>query len=220
MGNVVKFQAQGKEYQLSIIDADGGRWITAQQLGEAMGAQHYRKTLQYLRENGEIKKDVHYRDLMSRRQSDGKMSRQTVLSYRGVIRVAMRSQGARARLFRDWAEEVLFQVMMTGGYRSPEEDRVMDAYRAGHLVPVGWAEEWRDRMIAARMAEIAGRTCVGADGWRRIQHYRRLGLTQPETAKLLDCTRWVVGRLEITAARLAREYDIRPVMLQAGGGAR
>ena len=45
MRKVVKFEAHGKVYPLSLMERDGGKWITAQQTGEAMGLKNVRKLI-------------------------------------------------------------------------------------------------------------------------------------------------------------------------------
>ncbi len=120
MGDVVKFKAQQKEYPISIQDIDGEKWVTAQQFGEAIGVKGIRRLIRSLKEVGEIKEEKHCRTVSVHRQTDGKMSPQVVLSYRGVIRIAMRAQSQRARAFRDWAEDVLLDVMVTGQFGGPE----------------------------------------------------------------------------------------------------
>ncbi len=48
-------------------------------------------------------------------QTNGGQQITTMISYRGVIRIAMRSDSPRAIRFRDWAEEVLYGLMVGAG---------------------------------------------------------------------------------------------------------
>jgi prophage antirepressor-like protein len=187
MGNVVKFEAYGKEYPLSIVERENGKWILAQQVGEAMGVKQIRRLVHELKNLNEIKEGKHCRTVTERRESDNKLSQRVMLSYRGVIRVAMRSQGTRAREFRDWAEEVLYQVMMTGSYGIPEvaesretlEEAMKDCVRRGFA-------------LSEALKDLAHDTVA------KIIHFRRLGLTQRETGAALGMDRCKVQQIEKT----------------------
>lgn len=184
MGQVVKFHAQGKEYPLSVWDVDGGKWVVAQQLGEAMGTRNIKSLLRDLEQNGEIKEDIHFRRFTLLNSSPGN-PRRIILSYRGVIRVAMRSQGQRAREFRDWAEDVLYEVMTTGTYVA--RDDVVEAMR-----------ECLRRGYSLRAAVES----LDTDLVARIVHYRKAGLSQQETAAALGISRWKVQRIEGALGRV------------------
>jgi prophage antirepressor-like protein len=110
----IRFSDDGTEYPLDIIDANGNRWVTSAQVGKALGNTNIRVLISGLIESKELKEGKHYCKLTLQRQSDGKKSPHLVLSYRGIIRVSMHSEGRRASKFRDWAEDVLFEVMTTG----------------------------------------------------------------------------------------------------------
>jgi|GEM_PF-1802400 len=195
MGNVVKFEAQGKAYQLSLIERDGGKWVTAQQAGEAMGVKNIRDLIGGLKESGELKAGKHYRRVILQKRTRGNPNT-LVLSYRGVIRVAMRAQGSRARLFRDWAEDVLYQVMMTGSYGTPRhlgpnqlEALLAHARREAMFRGIALAEVLRD---------------FDRDKIAKIIHFRRMGLSQIETARALQVPQDQIKRLE----RRLRQVDI------------
>ena len=185
MGNVVKFEAYGKEYPLSIVERDNGKWILAQQVGEAMGVKQIRRLVHELKNLNEIKEEKHCRTVTERRESDNKLSQRVMLSYRGVIRVAMRSQGTRAKEFRDWAEDVLYQVMMTGSYGIPEvaesretlEGTMKDCIRRGFA-------------LSEALKNISHDTVA------KVIHFRRLGLTQKETGSVLGMDRCHVQKVE------------------------
>lgn len=184
MSNVIQFKAQGKQYPLSIIDADGEKWIMAQQLGEALGLKNIRKLIQDLTLSREITEGKHFRPFLLRNSGPGNPTK-TILSYRGVIRVAMRSQGQRAREFRDWAEEVLFQVMVSGAYGLP---RAVEAIQAAEAEGVK-----KGLALAAVCAEQRIDVAVAV----QVLRFRMLGLTQWQAAAAFGLTRWQVSRLEI-----------------------
>jgi len=69
-----------------------------------------------LKENSELKEGRHICRVTLQMPGDTQSRKYSVLSYRGVIRVAMRSEGKNAVAFRDWAEDVLYEVMVHGAY--------------------------------------------------------------------------------------------------------
>ena len=187
MGNVVKFDAHGKEYHLSVMDHDGQKWVTAQQVGEALGNKNVKKLIYGLQEAGEIVVEKHLRNVTLLQPGDTQRRSRILLSYRGVIRVAMRSQGTRAKEFRDWAEDVLYQVMMTGSYGIPEvaESRETLEEAMKNCVRRGFA-------LSEALKNLAHDTVA------KIIHFRRLGLTQRETGAALGMDRCKVQQIEKT----------------------
>lgn len=100
-----------------IIDSNGERWVSANQVGEALGYEDtraFRRLCQQMEDRGELRKGRHFMILPLK--TAGGAQETLVLSHRGVIRTAMRSDAPRAVVFRDWAEEVLFEVMTRGFY--------------------------------------------------------------------------------------------------------
>lgn len=198
MGHVVKFEAHGKEYDLSVIDRDGEKWITSQQLGEALGNKQIRRLIQVLKKTEELQESKHYRSLTAQNSGPGNPAR-LVLSYRGVIRVAMRSQGSRARLFRDWAEDVLYEVMMTGSYGPAlEKDRSETEYILS---------------VARRDAMLQGITLGGIlrefheGNIAKAVHFRRMGLSQKETARALQLPLNQIKTLEHRLGGVGIHFD-------------
>ena len=119
MGSMAVFQVGGAEFPLTIHDANGQRWVTAAQVGEALGHSNIRKLISDLTNAGEIQEGKHFCNLTLHHDSDGRFAPTILLSCRGVIRVSMRAQTDRAVAFRDFSEEVLYQVMETGTYAGP-----------------------------------------------------------------------------------------------------
>ena len=195
MGNVVRFEVAGKGYDLSVIDRDDQKWVTSQQLGEALGLKNIHKLIRELQENEELKEGKHYTNVtLVNPQAPGN-PRRLLLSYRGVIRVAMRSQGSRARQFRDWAEEVLFEVMMTGSY-GPVYD-----------LPEDLADEARELGFKQGFSffEICGKYGISMEALVKHCRFRTLGLTQKEVAVICGISRDQVQRIE----KDLREVGIR-----------
>lgn len=108
--------ARFEETEIRIHDAHGDRWVTVKDQAAALGygdPRSFQKLVQEMEERSELRQGVHFRFIPLSGQET------KVLSYRGVIRTAMRSDAPRAIAFRDWAEEVLFQVMTKGSYTMP-----------------------------------------------------------------------------------------------------
>lgn len=203
MGNVIEFEAHGKNYPLSIIDEDGRRWVAAQQVGEALGNKNIRMTIRKLVESAEITRDKHYCKLSLHNSTSGNPNK-LMLSYRGVIRVMMRSQGSRAREFRDWAEDVLAEVMTTGHYGIDMENAqaLQRASLAGLCSGIDIA-----RYLARWDADIE---IVAQLAW-----YRRRGLTQRETATLLEMAVERVQQIEKLMRTAMIQFDPVNVMARA-----
>lgn len=178
---VVNFEAGDGKYPLHIMDLDGQRWVSAHQVGEALGNANIRDLAHQLKQQGELKEGKHIRRVTLHQPGDTQRRVYLILSWRGVIRVAMRSQGARARLFRDWAEEVLYEVMMKGYFASPEFITRMrrESFDAAIKLVQRLSNARRDFPFI-----------------QKLIRYRQMGLTMKETAKLLDVTRYAVSSYE------------------------
>jgi len=122
MNNVINFSDGIDEYPLEIIDANDDKWILAQQVGEALGNKNIRDLINSLKEKGELTDGKHICKVTLQMVDDTQPRKYSILSYRGIIRVSMRSEGERAILFRDWAEDVLYEVMTTGSYNMVRND--------------------------------------------------------------------------------------------------
>ncbi len=120
------FESDSEKYILSIHDIEGNKWIPSNQVGDAIGISNIRNLIADLKEASELIEQKHYCRVTLRKSGRGNPEI-LALSYRGIIRVAMRSQAKRAKEFRDWAEDVLFDVM-TKGYCLPEPEKVAQAF--------------------------------------------------------------------------------------------
>lgn len=203
MGNVVKFRAYGKEYGLSVVDNGGNKWVMAQQVGEALGNKNIKKLIYELKENGELQENKHLSIVTLLNPKTRGNPRRLLLSYRGIIRVAMRSQGQRAKEFRDWAEEVLFQVMVTGVYYGASQT----------AAPVDLpAIESRGIRKGLAVAYISSRLNVSLTALAKLCKFRRMGLTQKEAGLACGLTRHQVQ----TCERYLREIGVEFPSVNAG----
>ena len=202
MGNVVNFDAHGKKYPVSIIEREDGRWVYLQQLGEALENKNPRRLLQVLRESGEMEEGIHCRNITERQPGETQARTRVELSARGMIRFIMRSQGQRAREFRKWAEEVLYQVMMTGHY---EVDRALPA-----ALETARCEGFNQ---ALALTKVSAGSKVHLEILAKIIRFRKLGMTQTEVGAAFGFSKWQIQRMEadlknagiaIPAVRVAR----------------
>lgn len=203
MGNVVRFHAHGKEYGLSVIDRDGNRWVTSQQVGEALGNKNIRKLIYDMQASGELKKRKHWRNVSFLQPGDTQKRLRIFLSWRGVIRVAMKSHGSRAREFRDWAEDVLFQVMVTGTYSEPQSIAPpVNPPEMGYVLAVARRDATIRGVVLGDMLHDFGREFIA-----KIVRFRRMGLTQREVAGALGTKRSEIQKIERTLAENGVSFD-------------
>jgi len=57
--DIVNFETEDGGYPLHIIDLDGQRWVSAHQVGEALGTQEIRRLIHELKKQGELKEGKH-----------------------------------------------------------------------------------------------------------------------------------------------------------------
>lgn len=166
---VVNFEAGGQVFPLTIHDAEGKRWVPSQQVASALGITNARKLIYGLIDKKELQEGKHYCSLKLqidpccnlKLQQVGKAQSRNylVLSYRGIIRVSMRSDGVWAHLFRDWAEDVLYEVMMTGRYIAPNGgDRLYETtvdFHRSQAFFLSRENQLKNDMIATKEREVA-----------------------------------------------------------------
>ncbi len=166
MNQIAIFKTTDQEYPLSIHDVKGQRWVPAAQVGEALGCAGIRSLISDLEAAGEIAEGKHIRRVSLQMPGDTQPRRHTVLSLRGIIRVSMRSQAERAIAFRDWAEDVLADVMETGSYTTaPKQLTEAQKMREANALTKAYIEaakifghtEQMGRMLGAKRAqEVTG----------------------------------------------------------------
>jgi prophage antirepressor-like protein/5-methylcytosine-specific restriction endonuclease McrA len=116
----VKFQ----ETAIEIYDHEGNRWVTLNQFATALGYGD-RRALQKLldRHTVEFTGKTTVVNLTTLEGGVEKEREVTIINYHGIIRASMLAKTRRAKEFRDWAEEVLFEVMTTGHIDLTEESK-------------------------------------------------------------------------------------------------
>jgi prophage antirepressor-like protein len=123
MNQILLFKSNGHEFPLEIISRNEEKWVTRKQLSIAMGVSNLRELHSQLVKKEELKEGTHFITITVM-YPDGNSVRgnpsMIVYSYRGIIRVSMHCEGKYAKQFRDWAEDVLYEVMITGTYLGNE----------------------------------------------------------------------------------------------------
>ena len=100
------------KHDLKLVGLNQERFITLRYLALALQTKlgSLKKLVREMRERGELREGVHLK--CTPLPTNGGEQLTTLVTYRGVIRIAMRSDSPRAARFRDWAEEVLYTVMV------------------------------------------------------------------------------------------------------------
>ena len=129
--------AKFEDAEIRIDSFDGHKWVVVRDLAKALGYVDHRPLFTLLDRNpDEFKGKQRVIKLMT--TSGWKDTR--VINYHGVIRVAMKSDAPKAVKFRDWAEEVLFQVMTTGSYS---------------MKPISRNPQWQESLSASERLKLA-----------------------------------------------------------------
>jgi len=159
--NIVIFKPNGEEHIIEIRHINGEAWATAQEIGEALGHSNIHNLIRDMKNAGELKEGIHISKVTLDMVGDKQPRKYLLLSYRGIIRVSMRTETAVAIKFRDWAEDVLYAVMTTGSYSLREVDKTD---KSRYILDHAREMERIDRVFGAykRMAVKIGLTGHGA----------------------------------------------------------
>lgn len=137
---------------IAVHDVEGNRWVTAKETSAALGyddSRAFRKLVGEMADRNELSEGRHFKFLPL--DGPGGTQETLVLSRRGVIRTCMRSDAPRAIAFRDWAEEVLDEVMRTGRYDGRES--VNPRHTCPHCDPDRL--HWTDLLTPAQRLELS-----------------------------------------------------------------
>jgi prophage antirepressor-like protein len=177
-----------------IIHEDGRYWLTAEQIGIALGYSEPRKGVMkvYERNKEELEPFEGVVKLTTPSGSDGRgggIQDVTIFDTDGQLRIAMLANTKKAAKFREIVVNIL---------------RALERQEFIHISRV--------RDLQARLAEFEIREAVETSRvmtmarYRQMKKYRSMGLTQRETGKLLDVSRDLVRKFE----RLERGYQFLP----------
>ena len=197
--DIIRFECDGHDFPMDIIDRDGERWVTRKQLAEALGVQDLDSLHRRLSGRGELREDIHWNRFTVDTKVNPKGGRPDIIiySYRGIIRVSMASEGKNAIAFRDWAETVLYYVMRhghhtTGGDFDSETTAIhaeLEAYRtAESLMDTARTEARRVLSGEREISELGRFPMISAEVGKLITNMPKKLLSDGgEQAMLLSC---------------------------------
>lgn len=96
---------------ISIVDHGGHRWALAKEVGTALGYNDHRDFYKLMQRHPE---DFAGKTAVITGVGNLPTEEFRIVSYHGIIRAAMLAKTKKAVAFRDWAEQVLFEVMTQG----------------------------------------------------------------------------------------------------------
>lgn len=192
-----------------IIHEDGRYWMTAEQLGKALGYRYPREGIMkiYHRHKEELEPYVCVVNLTTQITGRGSGAKGTTLiDTEGQRTIALLANTPKAARFRAFVVNLLKEL---------ERDEFHSLRRQAERMRE-WQDkliEWRNDLIFMGVHKVL-RTSRAMD-WEkydRMVRYRKLGLTQKEVAKLLDVSRDTIQKMEA----IPKKYELTALE----GGAR
>jgi len=197
---------QNKEHALvkfgidpdKIVLKDGRYWMTAEQLGIALGYSNPRKGVMKVleRHRKELRPFTAVVNLGTPSSKDGRgggLQECTIFNTDGQYRVAFFANTPKAEKFRTFVVNML------------------EALERKELIPIRRVEKWRQELIDLKLSfTLHNSRTMDWKKYNKMIRYRKLGLTLRETAKLLDIGKDTVQQFE----RIPKQYDLK--LLQGG----
>lgn len=188
-GAVVRFE----DVDIRVHDAEGNRWVTFGEVGRALGYSEPSDLRKLVDRN---EKEFEGKQMVVSLSTISGMKGHRVLNHRGVIRAGMLSQAPRAVAFRDWAEEVLLRVMLTGTYGPSVSAKAPDADE----------RHWTEKLSPKERLELVRlRVKIGMAYAKDRQNPIYDGLLQETYGGAGEMTRFIAARGGLRAARAAGE---------------
>jgi len=177
-----------------IIQEDGRYWMTAKEIGKALGYNDPANSMNRL--YGRHKDDLEpYRGKVNLTDHLGISHETSIFNTDGMWMFAMFAKTPKAKKFRKFIVNML------------------KALERQEFIHVSQVMQWKKELIELRIGkQIQNSRAMDWNKYNRMIRYRDMGLTQRETAKLLDISRDVVQQFE----RIARQYELK---LVSGGAA-
>ncbi|MDM8551805.1 GIY-YIG nuclease family protein [Desulfobacterales bacterium HSG2] len=116
MDQIVLFKTGEEEFPLEIITHKGEQWITRKQLANALGVKDLAPLHFRLLRKKEIRENTHFTEFQFKENPKGGNPTLIIYSYKGIIFLAMNSEGRNAQYFRQWidSDNILYRVMVQG----------------------------------------------------------------------------------------------------------
>jgi len=176
-----------------VVHEDGRYWMTAEQLGTALGYRQPRKSVMKLYERH--RKELQPFASVVKLTTDAGLRETTIFDTDGQYHIALLANTPKSVKFRTFVVNML---------KSLERQE---------FIHISKVRGWQKRLIELDIRDaIARSTKLDWHRYEEMKRYRNMGLTQRETAKLLDITRETVQKFE----RIPRQYELKLLK----GGAR
>ena len=175
-----------------VIHEEGRYWMTAEQLGIALGYKEPRKGVMklYERHRKELEPFIGVVKLTTPSAPDGRgggVQEVTIFDTDGQYRIALLANTPKAEKFRTFVVNML------------------KALEREEFIHISQVMKWRKELIDLGIRKyLENSKTMDWNKYKKMLRYRQIGLSQRETAKLLDISADTVKRLEA----IPRKYDI------------
>ena len=180
-----------------IIQQNGRYWMTAEEIGIALGYNYPRESI--------IKLYNRHKDELEPYKGEVKLTSVTglhetsIFNTDGMWLLAIFANTQKAKKFRKFIVNML---------KALEREEFIPISRHNNMVK-HWKsqiEEWRKELIDLKISvNIYNSKVMTYKKYNKMIRYREMGLTQKETAKLLDISRDTVQQFE----RIPRRYKLQ-----------
>lgn len=203
-----------------IIQEDGRFWMTAKEIGNALGYNDPANSMNrlYSRHKDDLEP---YRSKVNLTDPYGTPQETSIFNTDGMWMFAMFANTPKAKKFRK------FVVNMLKALERKEFIHIsqVDQYRSKEWIHINEIEQWSKKIRQMKQAltdlEISMyvRSSLQIDykQYNKLVRYRNMGLSQREIAKLLDISRAVVRKIE----RISKKYEgydypakFRPILIK------
>lgn len=198
-----------EDLSLEVRDTDGQLWLTADQLGTALGYSNSRDSVNrlFLRNRDEFTEDMSVTVKLT--ATDGKEYDTRVFSPRGCYALAFFAKTDRAKAFRRWVLDVLEREQLRTSLPAPRERLLPGLPPPDSFLP-GFPPLTREQLASlpksrtyAEVRDAAVRfllfwwqTSPARARLKQAHRYFSLGLNADEVRKLLECSQEEVKALQ------------------------
>lgn len=173
-----------------IVQEDGRYWMTAKEIGKALGYNDPANSINrlYSRHTDELKP---YKGSVKLTDPIGIPQKTTIFNTDGMWLIALLANTSKAKKFRKFIVNML------------------KALERQEFIHVTQVEDWKRELIDLKISfSIHNNKTMNHKKYNKMVRYREMGLTQRETAKLLNIRRNTVQHFE----RIPKKYDTEPIV--------